>query len=236
MIARRLLSAIAIAVLALPVFADNTVIPPQRTRMLVVDGKDAKSIDNDAKSGITMNDGRHQLVFQIRTLVRDGNDNRLFTSSPYIMTFDTKGNETYTIQGPDLRNTRDVSQFERAPAERFSLTTGKDENVSFEFRPYHKSGLLLGNIVDDIQKFNMTDDPAAVKEFAGSLYVAAAATTTATATTQPAVAETVMAPIAPPKPAPTEVVPASESMLKYWWNQSDEVTRNKFLQWIAEER
>ena len=227
MIVRRLLSAVAIAVLALPVFADNTVIPAQRTRMLVVDGEDAKSMDIDAKSGITMNDGRHQLVFQIRTLVRDNNDNRLFTSSPYIMTFDTQGGETYTIQGPELRNNRDVSQLERAPAERFSLTTGKGENVSFEFRPYHKSGLLLGNIVDDIHKFNLTDEPAAVEAFAGPLYVAESK--------QPAVAETVLAPIAPPKPASTEAIPASESMLKYWWNQSDAATRNKFLQWVAEE-
>ena len=227
MIARRLISAVAIAVLALPVFADNTVIPAQRTRMLVVDGEDAKTVEIDEKSGMQMNDGRHQLVFQIRTLVRDGNDNRLFTSSPYIMTFDTKGGETYTIQGPNLRSTRDVSQFEKAPAESFSLTTGKDELVSFEFRPYHKSGLLLGNIVDDIHKFNLTDDPAAVKIFADPLYVPA--------NDQPAAAETVMAPVAPPKPAPTEVIPASESMLKYWWNQSDSETRNKFLQWVAEE-
>ena len=228
MITRRLLSAVAVAMLALPVFADNTVIPAQRTRMLVVDGEDAKSIEIDSKSGITMNDGRHQLVFQIRTLVRDNNDNRLFTSSPYIMTFDTEGNEVYTIQGPDLKNNRDITQFERAPAERFSLTTGKGENVNFEFTTYHKSGLLLGNIVDDIHKFNLTDDPAAVKAFAGPLYVAE--------TSQPsATVEKTVAPAASPEPAPTEVIPASESMLKYWWNQSDSTTRNKFLQWVTEE-
>ena len=233
MIARRLISAVAIAALALPVFADNTVIPAQRTRMLVVDGEDAKSIEIDSKSGISMNDGRHQLVFQIRTLVRDGNDNRLFTSSPYIMTFDTKGSKTYTIKGPDLKSTRDVSRFEKAPANSFSIATGKGDSVSFEFRPFHKSGLMLGNIVDDVQKFNLTDDPAAVKAFAGPLY-AAANTDTEQHTEQP-VAQQVMAPVAPPKPAPTEVVPASESMLKYWWNQSDSATRNKFLQWVAEE-
>ena len=227
MIARRLISAVAIAVLALPVFADNTVIPAQRTRMLVVDGEDAKSVEIDNKSGMQVSDGRHQLVFQIRTLVRDGNDNRLFTSSPYIMTFDTKGGKTYTIEGPDLRNTRDVSRFERAPAESFSLKAGKDESVSFEFRPYHKSGLLLGNIVDDIHKFNLTDDPAAVKTFAGPLYVA-------TPSEQP-VAEQAPALTAPPKSAPAETVPASESMLKYWWNQADSATRNTFLQWVAEE-
>lgn len=228
MIARRLISAVAIAVLALPVFADNTVIPPQRTRMLVVDGEDAKSIEIDPKSGMQMSEGRHQLVFQIRTMVRDGNDNRLFTSSPYIMTFDTKGDQTYTIEGPDLRNIRDVSRFEKAPAEGFSLIAGKGESVSFEFRPYHKSGLLLGNIVDDIHKFNLTDDPAAVKVFAGPLYFAASSE-------QP-VAEQAPALTAPPKAAPTEAaVPASESMLKYWWNQADSATRNKFLQWVAEE-
>lgn len=232
MIARRLLSAVAIAVLALPVFADNTIIPAQRTRMLVIDGEDAKSVDIDAKSGMKVGDGRHQLVFQVRTLVREGNDNRMYTSSPYIMTFDTKGGKTYTIQGPELRNMRDVSQFERAPSDDFSLTVSNGENISFEFRPYPKSGLLLGSIVDDIHKFNMTDDPAAVKEFAGALYTAAI--DAQTVKHQQAAAEKVVAPVTPPKPAPTEVVPASESMLKYWWNQADEVTRHKFLQWITE--
>ena len=228
MIARRLISAVAIAVLALPVFADNTVIPAQRSRILVVDGEDAKSLDIDAKSGIPMADGRHQLVFQIRTLVRDNNDNRLFTSTPYIMTFDTKGNQTYTIQGPDLKNTRDVSRFERAPVESFSLTDSDGETVNFEFSTYHKSGLLLGNIADDIQKFNLTDAPAAVKAFAGPLYV--------TASLQQPVAEQAPAQVAAlPKPAPMETAPASESMLKYWWNQADSATRNKFLQWVAEE-
>lgn len=227
MIARRLTSAVALAVLALPVFADNTVIPASRTRILVVDGEDARSIEIDDKSGIKMSDGRHQLVFQIRTLVRDGNDNRLFTSSPYIMTFDIRGNKTYTIKGPDLKSTQDVSQFKMAPAERFSLTTCKSEPVSFEFTPHNKSGLLPGNIVDDIHKFNLTDNPAAVKAFTGPFYVVE--------TVQQTVAKSMPVLNNPPKPAPAEAVPASESMLKYWWNQADTTTRNKFLQWVGGE-
>ena len=237
MIARRFIGALAVALLALPVFANNTLIPAQRTRLLVVDGQDAKSID--VKNGIEMKNGRHQLVFQIRTLVRDNGDNNLYTSSPFIMSFDLKGDQTYTLTGPNVKSTRDVSRFERSSAESFSLKDQNGNVTTFEFRPLNKSGLMLGSLVDDVQKFNLTDDPAAVREFAGQTYVSAGAEQpTATQVVAPAVISTsVSTPVktAPPQPAPEAAVPASESMLKYWYNQADTETRNKFLQWVAEE-
>lgn len=229
MIARRLLSAMVIAVLALPVFADNTLIPAERTRLLVVDGKDAKTLDIDARAGIPMSDGRHQIVFQIRTLVREGNDNRMYTSTPYIMSFDLKGDQTYRVQPPNLRNIQDTRNFERSPADSFSLVDAKGNSVPFEFATFNRSGLMLGNIESDIQKFNLTDDPAAVKELTGATPMPVATTPVATTA---ALEQT-----SSPKPAPQAeaAAPASESMLKYWYNQADQETRNKFLQWVAEQ-
>lgn len=230
MIVRRLLSAVVITALALPVFADNTLIPADRTRLLVVNGEDAKSMKIDTKAGIPMGNGLNQVVFQVRTLVRDGNDNRLYTSSPYIMSFRLEGDQTYKIQPPSLRTTRDTSNFERAPQEGFSLIDEKGNSAPFEFATYNKSSLMLSNITNDIREFNQTDDPAAVKELAGTSAIAATAATTV------AVAQ-VPAQMSAPQPAPAAeaAAPASESMLKYWYNQADQDTRNRFLQWVAEQ-
>ncbi|MBO9482108.1 DUF2057 domain-containing protein [Salinisphaera sp. G21_0] len=225
MFVRRLLGALLISTLAMPVIADNTLVLPEKTKLLVLDGKDADHLGS--KKDLSLGNGRHQLVFQLKTLVRDGGDTKMFTTSPYIMTFDLSGDQTYTINAPRLKTTRDTDKLSQSPKAQFSITNSKGQTIPYEFSVLNKSGLLIGgDTVEDIQKFNLSDSPAAVRAMAGTVYIAnPQGVSYQVAQSRPSV-----------MPAPATAQPMSESMLQYWYNQADETTRERFLQWISDSK
>ena len=213
MFMRRLLTALLATTLALPVFAANTLVLPEKSKLLVLDGKNTEALKQ-----ITLDNGRHQIVFQLKSLIREGGDTKMFSSSPYIMTFDLSGDQIFTVNGPKLKTARDTSKLSYSTQSHFSMTDQKGKTIPFEFSVLNKSGLLIGaSTVEDIQKFNLSDNPAAVRELAGTVYIATpyAAPTRA-------------------KPATATDQPMSETMLQYWFNQADENTRTRFLQWASE--
>ena len=226
MFVRRLLGALLVSTLAMPVIADNTLVLPEKTKLLVLDGKDADKLNG--KKDLSLGNGRHQLVFQLKTLVREGGDTKMFTSSPYIMTFDLSGDQAYTINAPKLKTARDTDKLSHSPKAQFSITNAKGQKVPFEFSVINKSGLLIGgDTVEDIQKFNLSDSPAAVREMAGTVYIATpqGISYQVTQQSQPSV-----------MPAPATAQPMSESMLQYWYNQADETTRERFLKWVSKSK
>ncbi|WP_419533616.1 DUF2057 family protein [Endozoicomonas sp.] len=224
MFIRRILGALLVSSLAIPAIADNTLILPEKTKLLVLDGKDADKLDG--KRDLSLSNGRHQLVFQLKTLVREGGDTKMFTSSPYIMTFNLSGDQTYTIKAPKLKTARDTDRLSKSPKSQFSLSNEKGQVTPFEFSVLNKSGLLIGvDTVEDIQKFNLSDNPAAVREMAGTVYIATPQGVSYQVAQQPSV-----------MPAPATAQPMSESMLQYWYNQADETTRERFLKWIADNK
>ncbi|USE37058.1 DUF2057 domain-containing protein [Endozoicomonas sp. SCSIO W0465] len=224
MFVRRLLGALLVSTLAMPVIADNTLVLPEKTKLLVLDGKDANELSS--KKDLSLGNGRHQLVFQLKTLVREGGDTKMFTTSPYIMTFNLSGDQTYTINAPTLKTARDTNKLSQSPKTQFSITNAKGQTIPFEFSVLNKSGLLIGgDTVEDIQKFNLSDSPAAVREMAGTVYIA---------TPQGISYQVAQQPQPAVMPASATAQPMSESMLQYWYNQADETTRERFLQWISE--
>ena len=216
MLLRRLTHVMIISALAFPVFADNTLIPPPSAKLVALDGQNAAGIDIDSKQGITLKDGQHQLVFQLKSLIRDAGDTRMYTSKPYIMTFTMQGDQTYTIVPPDLRTPSDINALEKAPVKQLGLVTANGDKADFALSFLKKSGITMGDLTDEVQAFNLSSDPAAVKAFSGKM--------------RPAV--TALAISKPPVPAPAEANPSSESMLKYWYNQADKKSRQRFLQWV----
>ncbi|KEI70055.1 YccT family protein [Endozoicomonas elysicola] len=223
MLIRRLFGALLISSLAMPVIADNTLLLPEKTKLLVLDGKDADKLNG--KKDISLSNGRHQLVFQLKTLVREGGDSKMFSSSPYIMTFDLTGDQTFTINSPKLKTARDTDKLSRSPETQFSITNQKGQSVPFEFSVLNKSGLLIGvDTVEDIQKFNLSENPAAVREMAGTVYIA---------TPQGISYQVAQQPQPSVMTAPAIAQPMSESMLQYWYNQADAPTRERFLKWVS---
>lgn len=223
MFLHRLFGALIVTALAMPVVADNTIVLPSTTRLLVVDGKDAS---NQRRTRLlTLDDGRHQVVFQLRSMVRDGSESNMFTSSPYIMTFDLSGDQTFTISAPKLKTKRDAENLARSPGTHITLTNQQGEKTPFEFSVLNRRGLAIGgDVVEDIQKFNLSDNPAAVRSMAGTVFVAADNSNNNQVLSLPPVSAK----------AGSKDQSTSEHMLQYWYNQADEVTRARFLRWVAE--
>ena len=219
MLLRRLTHVMMISALALPVFADNILIPPSSAKFVTLDGQDAVDIEIDTTKGIPLKDGKHQLVFQLKSIVREGGDTRMYTSKPYVMTFTLTGNQTYTIIPPNMRTPSDINSLEKAPEKELSLITANGDNVYFALSSLKKSGVSV-DLANEVRRFNLSDDPAAIKTFGEMMP-----------------ASVVAAPVVskPPASAPESANPNSESMLKYWYNQADKKTRQRFLQWVAEE-
>ena len=221
MFLRRLLSALIVSALTMPAIADNTVKLPATTRLLVVDGKDASDMSRARE--LTLEDGRHQVVFQLRSLVRDGSDSEMFTSSPYIMTFDLAGDQTFTIKAPSLRTQKDADNLDRSPEALITLIDQKGGNTPVDFSVLSRRGLLIGrDVVEDIQKFNLTNDQAAVRAMAGTVFIAANDNS-----------QVLPTPTTPTK-ADSGDQAMSEKMLQYWYSQADEATRARFLRWVGQ--
>ncbi|MFK0573056.1 DUF2057 family protein [Endozoicomonas sp.] len=239
MFIRHLLGALLVSSLAIPAIADNTLVLPGKTKLLVLDGKSAEPLNKKSNvslssrslgslslGSLSLSNGRHQLVFQLKTLVREGGDSKMFTSSPYIMTFDLTGDQAFTIHSPKLKTVRDTDKLSRSPETQFSITDQKGQAIPFEFSVLNKSGLLIGiDTIEDIQKFNLSDNSAAVREMAGTVYIA---------TPQGISYQVAQQPVPTVMPAPATAQPMSENMLQYWYNQADDATRERFIKWTSE--
>ena len=221
---RRLLGALIVCALPIPTIADNTLILPTTTRLLVIDGQDAS--DQSRTRELTLDNGRHQVVFQLRSLVRDGSESDMFTSSPYIMTFDLSGDQTFTVKAPTLRSRRDADNLTRSPNTQITLLNQQGKKTPFEFGVLNRRGLLIGgDIVRDVQEFNRADNPAAMRTGSETAHVAAGNSNKQVLSLSPISAG-----------ASSTNQSTSEHMLQYWYNQANEETRARFLRWVAQKQ
>ena len=222
---RRLFVGLAFVALSLSSYAVNTFIMPEKSQLLVIDGQSPDSLKDTQQFALAS--GQHQVVFTLKTLVRDSGDQTLFTSIPFIATFLLKDDQTYHLKGPKLRTVQDTRKLKSNPAAQFTLVSTTGETVPVIFEVFNKSGILIGDdIVEDIHKYNMTDAHAAVPSFGGMMYTLAQAQQTRQIA-KTASAETVASPVS------TEGDNMSERMLQYWYNQADTNTRARFLEWAA---
>ena len=80
------------------------------------------------------------------------------------------------------------------------------------------------DIVEDVQKFNLSNNRAAVRAMAGTVFIESDDNSH----------------ILPLPTASVEAVsgdPAmSEKMLQYWYNQADEAARTRFLRWVEQSK
>lgn len=223
---RRLFIGFAVAALSLPNYAANTFIMPEKSQLLVIDGQSPDTLKDTEQFALA--NGQHQVVFRLKSVVRDGGDQNLFTSTPFIATFALEGDQTYQLKGPKLRTAHDASKLKSNAAAQFALVSSKGETVPVTFEVFNKSGILIGDdILEDIQQYNMTDARAAVPSFGGVMYTLTQAQQTQQVVQVAAVSA---------QPAAAKGANMSESMLQYWYNQADANTRARFLEWVAKDQ
>ncbi|MGI9281700.1 MAG: YccT family protein [Endozoicomonas sp.] len=209
---------------------DATLKLPVKSELLVLDGVSAKELDFkvEANKPITLSDERHQVVFQLSDVVTDGGDRNRFTSKPFILTFHPIAGQKYTIDAPKLKNMRQAESINNNPTSKITLMNAKGEAVPFEFAILPTKGIQFGrNYAADTQKFNRTDSPAAASEFSGMGVFAEQNTGFANVTQN----EEIYGSAANQKGDAN----MSASMLRYWFEKSDQETRKAFINWAQEQ-
>lgn len=210
------LAKIALSVAA--VFASSVAMAGNLTtskslELLAFDGQKVKK-----DQSLQVNDGKaHQAVVQIVTLVRDGNDETMFESSPFVLTFNGS-QEDVVITTKELRNRNDVVAFEKAP--QFQVKTKSGNAISVKQDVLKGEGLLPNsNVVENLSNYNSGTGVAALP---------------ALATTQ---MQTVM-PVSGKSTKGKVVVQGenvAEQQLQYWFQQADKATQKRFLDWAKKQ-
>lgn len=160
----------------------------------------------------------HQVVVEVSTIYRAGNDDVFFESDPIVLSF--KGSqENLTISAPKLASESDVSKFKKSP--QFTLKTASGNTIEYKQDYLKGSGGFLpnANVVENLANYNAGDNVAAVKSLASVSMPAVIATSD--------------------KAAKGKVVVQGENVaeqqLQYWFQQADKETQKRFLDWAKKQ-
>ena len=203
---------------------ESTIKLPVRAELLVLDGKAAKDLDLKKGQSIKLTKKRHQIVFELKETLGSGNQIEQFTSRPFVISFHPVDGHKYIIEAPRLINRRQADAINRNPVSKITVTNEKQEEVPFEMAVLPSRGVQIGrNYANDVRKFNLTDNEAAMPELAG-MQVVDASSGFANAQQDSSI-YTGLEDNSPEENA------MAERMLKYWFKEADDTTRKSFLNW-----
>ena len=199
---------------------------PKNICILAANGKNTKLYDN-----AELSDGTNQVVIQYRGEFneRGSRDRNIESSDTFVIKFMAE-NQTLEMIIPWIKTIYQLESWNKTPDIRIETPAGKA--LEFKISRLEKNGLqIFRDYAQELDAFNKTNAPAAVPPSSfGVPSVHATAPTPSTAVTQ-------AVPSAAATAADTSEQPASkaemaEGMLKYWYQQADEATRQKFKAWI----
>lgn len=184
--------------------------------VVALDGQKVKKGFLKKAKDLSVDAGQHQLVIRVSEVVKEGSDQRLYESSPLVVTFNGS-RESINITTPRLENSHDVDAFEKAPNLKMTTQSGQTLATQLDWLP--QEGFLPGkNIVEHLAEYNASQSKASVMSFA----------------VQP------MMPLTPAQKVNTQSAKAkvvvageniAEQQLQYWFQQADPATQQRFLNW-----
>ncbi|NDL61983.1 YccT family protein [Acerihabitans arboris] len=185
---------------------------PEEMELLIVDGKPLGSTLLRGADSLELEQGRHQLVFIITKVLPDATGSPRKYTSPYIITqFTTQYARQLIFQLPTLATSADRDRFSHQPVIR--LQDQRGVAVDATFSRLNTDGQAL---MDALHRYNLSLGLAQAipPPTAGAGNGSAAGST----------------PITVP-PAAGAGMGQNERMLRFWFLQADEPTREHFLQW-----
>jgi len=198
-----------------PVSAFVILKSPNTIKVLAVNGEEV-----DAKSSLNLPDGVNQIVFRIDTEL-PGDDVRggdKIYSDVLVVRFEA-ASQALTIRVPKILREYDMRQFNEEPD--VQLVTQAGEPVPLVLDKLTKEGFqLMRDYVDELEAYNQTGAPAAVDGAATRVSGAASARGNLQHSSW-----------ATP---PAEDQTTAEQMLKHWYLQADDETRQRFWKWISQ--
>lgn len=186
---------------------------------LAVDGQKAsKSLLKDVKA-LNLAEGQtHQVVVRLGEIIGRGSNQSLFESSPIIVTFQGAA-EDLVINAPSIRSRAEGDNFNASPS--ITVKTKSGNVVSAKVDVLKQEGLFPGaNVVNDLADYNASGATAAVSAFAAATAPAVAMTTPAAGNAKASKGKVVV-----------QGENVAEQQLQYWFQQADNETQTRFLNW-----
>lgn len=227
-------SVITLMLAASSAFAANaaTLTPMNGVSLLYVNGQESESKirSNDVEPGTT------QVVVRMDKKVGRGSSQTVYTSAPYVITFDITGDEV-KINHPVARSKQEASAAFRLPEPEWRIT--QDGNSLFytvEKLKGREGAFPYSGLSDLIADYNeqrgITFGVASATEAAGATTAKAAATAAATtavvASTVPEVSEN-------PQVATANTVPSNMEQLQALYLKASNAERKEFRKWMIDQ-
>ncbi len=187
--------------------------------LLVLDGKKVSSSLLRGAESIELENGVHQVVFRVEKTVNISNhESRLFTSVPLIATFNTQRIGQVNFSLPPLDTQKDADRFNATP--HIALLDGNAMPVPVKLDILEIIARPKGVDYEvDTERYNQAGKYASLPQFA----------------TVMADDSSLLSGVSELDMPPAQSQNLTEQRLKYWYQQADPATRDRFMQWIKQQ-
>ncbi|WP_084332645.1 DUF2057 domain-containing protein [Marinobacterium jannaschii] len=205
-------------------FAESVLRLQDGISVLAKNGHETDSSDfRDNQSALVLSTGTNQLLARYSVELSTG-DGDLEKSDTFVLLFDAAGGQTLQLNVPDIKRSRDLKAFNRSG--NWQLSDPSGQAVSYKKAVIKKQGFQLGRDYErELEKFNKTDSPAA---YSFNRPAVKLATNSFSESFNPERQSSLPS----ANTGPDRVM--TEQMLKYWYNQADFKTRERFKSWISQ--
>lgn len=217
---RFILLTLALILLLSPfAWADVRLQIPEDITVVAVNGKEVS-----AEQRLTLPDGHNQIALRYEGLLGDEDDTTLETSEVIVALFQSS-NQDLTLEIPEIEDIKQLESFSANP--RIDIVDADGRKLPIRTDILKKEGMRISrDYGQELLIFNNGDSPAALASL-----TLRQARQQAQAPVMPTQQQQMLNNPAP-QTAPTGNV--AEQMLKYWYQQADEATRQRFKEWISE--
>ncbi|WP_072568074.1 MULTISPECIES: curli synthesis inhibitor [unclassified Enterobacter] len=187
--------------------------------LLVLDGKKVSSLLLRGADSIELDNGPHQLVFRVEKTIRGANhEMRLYISPPLVVSFNTRSVKLVNFSLPSLDSWKAAEKFDSAPA--IVLLDGEAAPIPLllDILPLRDKGKVI-NYERETVRYNKAGKTASLPLFA------------------PAMADdsALLSGLSELDTIPSQSQTLTEQRLKFWFEQADPQTRDRFLQWAKQQ-
>lgn len=186
---------------------------------LAIDGQKASKSLLKSQNAFTATEGQqHQVVVRVTEIIKSGSDHSLFESVPVIVTFQGTA-EDVVISAPRISTLRDANNFQQSPKVFVKTVSGQEVPSKQDVLP-QEGFLPNANIVENLSNYNSSGSAASVSGLATSSAPALVAGSA--------------------KAQKGKIIVQGENIveqqLQYWFQQADQETQKRFLNWAAKRK
>ncbi|MFO7749694.1 MAG: DUF2057 domain-containing protein [Desulfobacteraceae bacterium] len=198
---------------------------PKQMTAVAVNGEKSK-----VQGRLNLPDGINQVVVQFIGILGSNYDDDadIGYSDPFVVKFEAR-NQTLEMVIPHIKRSLDLEKFNRESDIR--IVDSASRTVHSDIAKLEKDGIqLFRDFEKELEVFNKRESPAAVNiSSAVSKAAVPAETSLAKVLSNTRSADTEQIEFIPLQPDKN----MAEKMLKYWYQQADETTRERFKRWIS---